>query len=66
MMSYPGLSRAVLFLVCLVALALPGAKLLGLIDWSWWIVAAPVWLVSFIILVAWGLLSILLYPRPPR
>ncbi len=64
-MSYPALYRAVLFLVYLAALALPGGKLLGLIDWSWWIVTSPVWLVSFIMLAAWGLLSILQYPRPP-
>lgn len=60
------LYKAALFLVCLAALALPGAKLLGLIDWSWWIVAAPFWLACVIMLVAWGALAILLYPRSPR
>ena len=58
------LLRAALFLLCLVALSLPAAKLLALIDWSWWIVAAPFWLACIVVLVAWEALTVLA-PRPP-
>ncbi len=44
----------------LAAVALIGAKLFGLIGWSWWIVAAPVWSLAVIFLAAGGLLLSLL------
>ncbi len=53
-------------LFCLVALGLPVAKLLDVIDWSWWVIAAPLWLILVIMLFAWGALTVLLYPRLPR
>ncbi len=53
-------------LFCLVALILPVAKLLDVIDWSWWVIAAPLWLILVIALFAWGALAVLLYPRLPR
>ena len=55
-------------LFCLVALGLPVAKLLDVIDWSWWVVAAPLWLVAIVVLAAGHALVIGLwqgYPRPP-
>ena len=58
--------RLALFLVCLVALGLPVAKLLDVIDWSWWVIAAPLWLILVIVLFTWGALTVLLNPRPPR
>ncbi len=53
-------------LFCLVALGLPVAKLLDVVDWSWWVIAAPLWLILVIALFAWGALTVLLYARPPR
>ena len=53
-------------LFCLVALGLPIAKLLGLVGWSWWVIAAPLWLILVIALFAWGALTVLFYARPPR
>ena len=53
-------------LFCLVALGLPVAKLLDVVDWSWWVIAAPFWLILVTALFAWGTLSVLLYPRPPQ
>ncbi len=58
--------RLALFLVCLVALGLPVAKLLDVIDWSWWVIAAPLWLILVIVLFTLGALTVLLNPRPPR
>ena len=58
--------RLALFLVCLVALGLPVAKLLDVIDWSWWVIAAPLWVILVIVLFTWGALTVLLNPRPPR
>ncbi len=43
-----------LVLTTLAALALTAAKLTGLIDWSWWWIAAPVlglWAVAAVALV---------------
>ena len=54
-----------LFAVGLAALALVGAKLLGLVDWSWWLVTAPLWLWAAIVLVSGGSL-LTLFRRPPR
>ncbi len=48
----------------LAAVALIAAKLFGLIGWSWWIVAAPLWSLAVIILAAGGLLMILLRSAP--
>ena len=48
----------------LAAIALIAAKLFGLIGWSWWIVAAPLWSLAVIILAAGGLLMILLRSAP--
>jgi hypothetical protein len=48
----------------LAAIALIAAKLLGLIGWSWWIVAAPLWLWAVIVLAAGGLLVALLRHLP--
>ena len=53
-------------LFCLVALGMPVAKLLDVIDWSWWVIAAPLWLVLVVALFAWGALTALLYPRLTR
>ncbi len=54
------------FLVAWVAaLGIAGAKLLGFIDWSWWIAAAPLWVLCVIGLVAGGFLVNLLDRRPP-
>jgi len=50
---------------CLAALALIAAKLLGLMDWSWWLVTAPLWLWAVIVLITGGALTALL-SRPPR
>jgi hypothetical protein len=50
----------------LVALGLPVAQLLGMIDWSWWIVAAPMWLICMVVLGGWELVERLLFPFPPR
>ncbi len=58
--------RLALFLVCSVALGLPVAKLLDVIDWSWWVIAAPLWLILVIVLFTLGALTVLLNPRPPR
>ena len=60
------LLKAALFLFCLAALALPAAKVLGLVDWSWWIIAAPLWLTCIVVLAAGGALAVFLVPRPPR
>ncbi len=35
------LYRYTFILFCLVALGLPVAKVLDVIDWSWWVAAAP-------------------------
>jgi hypothetical protein len=51
---------------CLVALGLPVAQLLGMIDWSWWIVAAPMWLICVVVLGGRELVERLLFPSPPR
>ncbi len=60
------LYRYTFILFCLVALGLPVAKVLDVIDWSWWVAAAPLWLILIIALFAWGVLAVLLYPRLPR
>ena len=53
------------FLVAwLAAVALIAAKLFGLMGWSWWIVAAPLWSLAVIVLAAGGLLMILLRSAP--
>ena len=52
-----------LLIFCLVLLALPVAKLLGWIDWSWWVALAPLWAVCIIVLIVWGGLSWMLWPR---
>ena len=44
---------AVLFLIFLVL------KLCGVIDWSWWCVAAPLWIPLGLICVMWGIIGIL-------
>ncbi len=49
---------------CLVALILPVAKLLDVIDWSWWVIAAPLWLILVIALFAWGALTALFFVMP--
>ncbi len=59
------LYRYTFILFCLVALILPGAKLLGLVGWPWWIVALPIWLAAIVVLVAGHALVIGLFPRPP-
>ena len=33
-------------------------KLLGVIDWSWWLVLAPIWIPVVIVLVLYGVLAI--------
>jgi len=33
-------------------------KLLGVIDWSWWWVLAPIWIPVVIVLVLYGVLAI--------
>ncbi len=63
---YLRLYRYTFKLFCLVALGLPVAKLLGVIDWSWWVIAAPLWLILVIALFAWGALTVLLNNLPPR
>ncbi len=55
-----------LALLALALFALPAAKSVGLIDWSWWIALMPIWAFSIIVLIAWGALSFLLWRRPPR
>ena len=53
------------FLVAwLAAVALIGAKLFGLIGWSWWIVAGPLWSLAVIVLAAGGFLMMLLRGAP--
>ena len=54
------------FLFCLVAFGLPAAKLLDVIDWSWWVIAAPLQLTLAIALFAWGARLVLWYRRPLR
>ncbi len=59
--------RKYLFLLfCLVALGLPVAQLLGMIDWSWWIVAAPIWLICIAVLGGRTLVETLHFPFPSR
>lgn len=60
------LYRYTFILFCLVALILPGAKLSGLVEWPWLVIAAPLWLILVFALFAWGALTALLYPRLPR
>ncbi len=55
-----------LLALCLVLLALPVAKLLGWIDWSWWVALAPLWALCVIALIAGSSLILLLWRRPPR
>jgi len=50
----PGISLPVL--VFLVFLAL---KLTGSIDWSWWWIAAPLWIAAGLFLAAFALIGIL-------
>ena len=52
-------------LFCLVALILPVAKLLDVIDWSWWVIAAPLWLAAIVVLVAGHAVVIGFFLRPP-
>lgn len=33
-------------------------KLLGVIDWSWWWVLAPIWIPVVLVLVVYGVLAI--------
>ena len=35
-----------------LALVLVAAKMFGVIDWSWWIVLAPLWVAVLILIVA--------------
>ena len=51
-------------LFCLVALGLPVAKVLDVIDWSGWVIAAPLWLLLVIALFAWGALTALFVGMP--
>lgn len=54
------------FLVAWVAaLGIAGVKLLEFIDWSWWIAAAPLWVLCVIGLAAGGFLVKLLDRHPP-
>ena len=53
-------------LFCLVSFGLPAAKLLGVIDWSWWVIAAPLWLLLVFALFAWGARLVLWYRRSLR
>lgn len=55
-----------LWLFCLVALGLPVTQLLGMIDWSWWIVAAPIWLICIVVLGGRTLAETLHFPFPSR
>jgi hypothetical protein len=40
----------------LLTLLFIGMKLAHHIDWSWWYVLAPAWVLPFIVLVAFGVL----------
>lgn len=35
-----------------LALVLVAAKMFGVIDWSWWLVLAPLWVAVLILIVA--------------
>ena len=59
------LFKYLFLLFCLVAIGLPVVKLFGVIDWSWWIVAAPIWLTCIIVIGGWAVLETLLFPPPP-
>ena len=60
------LRKYLFFLFCLVVLGLPVAKFLGVIDWSWWIVAAPIWLTCIVALGGGVVMGTMLFPPPPR
>ena len=34
-------------------------KLIGVIDWSWWWVLAPIWIPVFIVVIAYIVISII-------
>ena len=54
------------FFFSLVALGLPVAKLLDVINWSWWVIAAPLWLILAIWLFACGVRAVRWYRHPQR
>ncbi len=58
------LYRYTFILFCLVALGLPVAKVLDVIDWSGWVAAAPLRLILVIALFAWGALTALFVGMP--
>ena len=58
--SLAGLSNTLLLIALLTF------KLTGLVDWSWWLILAPLWapavivIVGLAIVVVWGVLAVIL------
>ena len=60
------LCKYLFLLFCLVALGLPVAQLLEIVNWSWWVVAAPIWLICIVVLGGWTLVETPHFPFSPR
>ena len=44
--------------LCVLAVVFIVLKLIGVIDWSWWWVLAPVWIPVIIVVIAYIVISI--------
>lgn len=42
-MAASNASRGVVWFLTLLGLLFIGLKLAGLVDWTWWVVLAPIW-----------------------